>query len=420
MNETPGTDLRLVGFLTPAEIAGNTVVREETCAASGCHEGGGSREISFGPVTFTHRDHGGDSLQVAMSCAGCHIHEIGNDPLVADVGTCALCHIAEQTAGIAGECRLCHSAPEHVAVTSQAVAVPHDGLPYVDGGCVRCHYDVTETTVEVSPLTCGTCHADGDELLATDTIPAQLHTDHTGVGCVSCHVTEGHQIQAMSTAVVLDCAQCHSEIHEVPVTREWPGTSTCNACHAGSHAAEQRMVLGLVDPEQPIPSDKFMSGLSCASCHVAAEGADPAVAVAGSAEGCVGCHRGEYAEVLDWWIEGSADRTSMARAAVDRAQRTLGADVAPLDSASARIDAVRDGGAHHNLLLAHRLLEGVLADVTAAYEASGRSAPAAPSLGREPSMGLCSYCHYRVDEPWLFQDMSGAFHREVMVRGQGR
>ena len=144
------------------------------------------------------------------------------------------------------------------------------------------------------------------------------------------------------------------------------------------------------------------------------------MAVAGSAAGCVGCHRREYSDVLDWWIEGSADRTTMAQSAVDRARRALGADAALLDSASARIQAVQEGGAHHNLRLAHRLLDAAIDDVSAAYEAAGRSAPNPPSLGREPSTGLCSYCHYRVDEPWIFQEMSGAFHREVMVRAQGR
>ena len=44
--------------------------------------------------------------------------------------------------------------------------------------------------------------------------------------------------------------------------------------------------------------------------------------------------------------------------------------------------------------------------------------PAPPALGRSPRQGLCSYCHYRTDEPGLSESMSDAFHREVMEVGR--
>ena len=75
-----------------------------------------------------------------------------------------------------------------------------------------------------------------------------------------------------------------------------------------------------------------------------------------------------------------------------------------LDSAEAKISLVADAGGHHNLLLAHRLLNEAWEGIARAYEGAGRPVPGSPALGREPSMGLCSYCHYRVDDPWVFED----------------
>ena len=67
-----------------------------------------------------------------------------------------------------------------------------------------------------------------------------------------------------------------------------------------------------------------------------------------------------------------------------------------------------------NLHLAHRLLVQASDQINQAYLDATRSPPAPPELGRDPRMGLCSYCHYRLNDPWLFEEMSGDFHREVL------
>jgi hypothetical protein len=184
-------------------------------------------------------------------------------------------------------------------------------------------------------------------------------------------------------------------------------------------------VLGLVpELDAPAPSEKFMAGLTCRSCHAAAPGTGPEAALneasvrRASAPACVSCHRTEYATVLRWWTQGDRARVEATSRFVDAGVRALsgGGDSlnAELEEARRLVALVRDGGGVHNLPLSHRLLQEATDRVSAAYLARGVAMPAAPELGRQPRMGLCSYCHYRSDDPWLFQEMSGEFHEEVL------
>lgn len=393
-------------------------VPRESCVGSGCHEDAGPREVEFRSVSFEHRLHGGDSI-VDMSCAGCHTHDEGHLPLTAGVDPCSLCHLTEQAAGNTGECRLCHTSLEHAGETSQGLQIPHEGLPWLEGGCVRCHYDVTQALVDVSVLTCNQCHADQEATVARG-IGEDLHASHTGVTCLSCHEGDTHRIQAMSSAVSLECAQCHLEVHAVQATETWPSATTCNACHTGTHLPEQELLLGVVAglPE-PHPSAKFLDGLTCRSCHALEPGDDPTIPVTGSAATCQGCHLEEYDQVLEWWEEGSSDRVAMVQAALRRARADLrGVEAAQpqLDSAAVLVETVEAGGPLHNLRLSHQLLVAATDRLNQAWLDARRSPPPPPDLGREPSMGLCSYCHYRVNDPWLFEEMSGAFHRQLIRR----
>lgn len=414
---TLGSETRLAAerLVSADSITVRVPASEARCSNSGCHEDGGPREVSFRSVTFDHRNHGGDTM-VVMSCAGCHGHDRGGQPLTASVDPCSLCHLSEQSAGNAGECRVCHTSLEHAGATSQGISVPHEGLPWVEGGCVRCHYDVTTAPTEVSILACRACHE--DSAVVARGIGEDLHGSHAGVGCTSCHQGEAHRIQAMSTAIALDCGQCHREVHAVTVSSAFPGAGTCNDCHAGTHTAQQRMVLGLLPGVQaPEPSEKFLDGLTCRSCHLAGTRFDAATPVEGTGAACEQCHRSEYRSVLRWWNEGSRDRLRQVRNALGRAEDALGSApqaMVRLDSARVLVSLVEEGGAVHNLHLAHRLLVQASDQINQAYLDATRSPPAPPELGREPRMGLCSYCHYRLNDPWLFEEMSGDFHREVL------
>jgi predicted CXXCH cytochrome family protein len=392
-------------------------VPPQTCTASGCHTEEGPRRVRLGSVEFLHRGHAGDSV-VAMSCAGCHLHESGSEPLRAGVDSCSLCHLSQQSAGLAGECRTCHVQPRHVALASQGAEIPHQGLPWIEGGCIRCHFDVTEPPVEVPLAKCAGCHLDLDRAVARG-IGEDLHGTHTGVSCVNCHEEGTHRIRAMSSAVDLRCVDCHAREHDVQLTGDFPAAATCNDCHGEVHQAQQRLMLGLVEGlAAPAPSEKFMDGLTCGSCHQQSGARDPDLALSGSAESCVGCHRAEYRTILQWWRTGGQVRVARTATFVDggvarlaTADDSLGMALA---EAQAWVTLVREAGALHNLPLAHQLLQEASDRVAAAYRVRGLGMPAPPALGRQPRMGLCTYCHYRPDDPWLFQEMSGSFHRDVL------
>jgi hypothetical protein len=195
--------------------------------------------------SFPHRGHGQKGT-VVTSCAGCHDHHSADEALHVEVGACALCHVAAMSGGKSANCKMCHDRPEHVALTSQSLPIPHGALPWVETGCVRCHYDVAEPLVHVSLDKCASCHAD----LATTTaagIGADLHPTHAGLGCLSCHQEGAHRVRLMSSAVTLVCADCHTESHRLRLPEQFPDAGTCSTCHDTVHQAQQRLLLGLVD-----------------------------------------------------------------------------------------------------------------------------------------------------------------------------
>jgi hypothetical protein len=380
---------------------GMASVPTSTCARSDCHRTDNPARVALSTVEFEHRSHGSTG-EVALGCAGCHAHASGSDDLVADLGSCALCHRDELLGERPRDCERCHVG-DHDATTSQGVTVPHEGLSWTGGDCVRCHYDVSEPESDVSIRRCATCHIDVREVTRA-ALGEDVHPDHSGVPCVRCHTDSGHRIVAMSSAVTLDCSSCHDQaIGRSPT----------------DHAAVQRLFLGLIDSEfDAVPSDKFMDGLTCTSCHIAGAGSGEAAPAPAAA--CVSCHRPEYGTVLAWWKEGVDERLRLTRryvrGAVRRVEPATRSDSVAglLTSAEDLLTQVEEGGGVHNLLLSHRMLEAALRRASSAYEAAGRRPPEPPRLGPEPRRGLCGYCHYRLEEIEFSSAMDPEFHRRAL------
>lgn len=405
----------------PQGERGRATVPAATCLESGCHGDGGPASVSVATVTFEHRDHT-EGSGIDATCAGCHTHAAGDEPLTASVDACALCHMGE-VAGSQGEtCRTCHQAPDHSSLTSQGVVVSHSALPWVEAGCVRCHYDVAEPPTDVAPARCRECHTDL-EALNQAAVGRDLHPIHEGLTCTACHEAGTHHVRAMSTAVELICSDCHREAHDVTLGLESRASAElCATCHEIVHRPQQQLLLGLVPGVPAAPSGKFLAGITCRSCHIptAAATMDPSVPIRGQATACADCHEQEYERVLDWWLDGIEDRlTRTARyvaggmAALGARQDAIGRNVR---EAATLVELVDAAGGQHNLELADRLLRRALDEVRGAYVAAGMQPPAAPELGRVPHAGLCTYCHYGPQEPWNMEAMSDAFHRRVMGR----
>ena len=404
----------------PRGERGRASVPSSSCTAAGCHGDGGPAEVRVATVTFPHRDHAPDG-RVEPTCAGCHTHGEGDEALHASVDACALCHVAEVGGGDVNECRLCHQKPDHSRLTSQGVAVSHSALPHLEVGCVRCHYDVADPPTTVAAGECRQCHEDLESLNAA-AVGRDLHPIHDGLTCTSCHESGTHHVRAMSSAVQLVCSDCHRQAHEVDVEPDgWAATSVCSDCHGTVHQPQQQLLLGVSPSGEVLPSEKFLAGITCRSCHIPPSGAaasvDRATPIRGQAAACAGCHESEYATVLDWWLEGSRDRLASASAYLEAANRALaGVEAADrdLELAAGMVGLVARAGGQHNLELSDRLLRQSVERVQSAYRSAGRAPPPRPDMGRVPHSGLCSYCHYSPSEPWDFEAMSERFHETVL------
>lgn len=389
-----------------------------TCTASGCHEAGGPQEASFPTVTFAHRGHA-DTAAVEMACAGCHRHEEGETSLRAGGDACSLCHADQVTGARPDACRACHGQPMHVPVTNQGVPVPHRDLPWIETGCVRCHYDVGHPTLTVRSARCAACHDEGGRVVE-EGIGRDLHPEHTGVACVSCHEGGGHDIEAMSSSVQLACGSCHPSAHgteglaarsagdgPAPV-----GPGLCTDCHRSTHADAQRLVLGIVPGMEVAPAYKFREGLTCGSCHGA--GTDEPGSSASAAGACADCHLRDYGRIGGWWERGARLRDRRVAAYLERSRGSLAGSadtaVALLGSAGELLRIARDGGVWHNPVLVDRMQREALGRAAEAWRAAGRTPPARPDLGNQVRVGYCAYCHYVPGEPTLDDVPTTGFH----------
>lgn len=402
---------------------GRAMVPEATCTSAGCHGDRGPSEVQFATVTFPHRDHG-EGAPVELTCAACHTHNRGEDPIRASVDACALCHVRQLTGAEPQECRLCHQTPDHSRLTSQGVAVSHSQLPWIEIGCVRCHYDLASPELAVAVQACRECH-DRLENLHERAVGRDLHPLHAGLTCTACHARNIHHMEAMSSAVNLVCADCHLEAHEVELrVGGAPPSAFCSECHMGVHASQQRLLLGIRPDGRTLPAGHFIAGITCRSCHIATErtATQPTIPVRGQGEACAGCHEREYEQVLRWWIDGMNLRVAATSQYVERASRQLteSPDTAQtlVRISHEMVRLVADAGGQHNLELSDRLLREAVSYVQQAYRRSGVAPPAAPDLGRIPHTGLCSYCHYDPREPWNFEAMAEDFHQRVLRLGQ--
>ena len=397
----------------PTGERGRPTVPEASCTSAGCHEAGGPEEVQVATVTFHHRDHG-ETGDIQPTCAGCHTHPSGEAPLEASVDACALCHLTEVTSGEAQECRLCHEEPDHSELTSQGVVVSHSELPWIEVGCVRCHYDVSSAQIEVNGRSCRQCH-DDMEVLNQRAVGRDLHPIHDGITCSSCHASDVHEVRAMSSVVQLACSDCHSRAHDVTVE---PASDLCAACHEGVHSAQQRLILGVRPDSGVTPSAKFLAGITCRSCHIPPEGREPTQPIRGQAESCSGCHPPEYEQVLPGWEEGLRMRLTAVGQYLDRASRQVAStsDSARVLMGQARemVALVREAGGQHNLELSDQLMRDAVDRIQEAYAVAGRQPPSSPDLGRAPHVGLCSYCHYESTQMWNLRDMPEDFHRTVL------
>jgi hypothetical protein len=387
-----------------AADSGRGPVPDAGCTTSGCHPGGGQDSARVRTVAFRHAGHAAGAA-AGIPCASCHTHRPGSARIVTDTTACALCHVKDlaEARGRQPDCRSCHAHPRHTPSTSQGVLISHAQLDDEKVPCTRCHYQVVEgNPAQVD--NCRGCHRDTTVLAVRSADP--LHAGHRTFACASCHAPVRHRVVAMSTSVALACSDCHAPSHLRPIPADTSKTATCSACHPDVHAAQQRLILGLLPGEPTRPSPMFMGGVTCRSCHVAPgqPGPRPGRPLKANEAACTGCHGSQWSGILPRWRRGYQRREAWVTTYLAAAARTLGDSGAPagpraqVRQAQSLLAFLRTAGPLHNLPASDRIMRHALELAARAYRSAGRGVPAIPELGPPVQTGSCMSCHYGIEE----------------------
>jgi hypothetical protein len=388
-----------------AADSGRGPVPDAGCTTEGCHRGGVADTVRLRTVTFRHAGHGGSGA-AAVPCAACHTHRPGSSGIVTDTTSCALCHVKDlaESGGLQPDCRSCHAHPMHQPRTSQGVPIDHAQIDDAHVPCTRCHYQVVEGNPREVDA-CRGCHRD-TTLIAVRGADT-LHAGHRGYDCETCHAPVRHRVVAMSTSVDLNCRDCHQPGHKRPNhPADLVPTARCEGCHQDVHAAEQRLILGLLPGEPIRPSPMFMGGVTCRSCHVTPgqSGPRPGHPLIASEAACTGCHGVQWTGILGRWRRGYDRRAAWVEAYIAAAGRAEGdstrapAARAQLRDAQRLLDFLHSAGPLHNLPASDRIMRHALELAARSYRTAGLPVPTPPVLGPPVQTGSCLSCHYGIEE----------------------
>jgi len=410
-----------------AADSGRGPVPDEGCTSRNCHPGGGPDSARLSLVRFAHRAHP-NGRGGTVACAACHTHAPGSAAMTTDTTACALCHVKDlaESRGRQLFCRLCHADLQHAPTTNQGVPVPHARVDAEHVPCTRCHYQVLEGNAAQADK-CAGCHR--DTVVASLRSADTLHATHPNFRCEACHGPVRHRVAAISTSVELDCLECHRPGHRRPNhPADIVATARCVGCHTDVHAAEQRLILGLLPGEPIRPSPMFMGGVTCRSCHVTPGQPGPRAGrpLVSNEAACTGCHGSQWSGILPRWRRGYQRREAWVGAYVAAAVRAAGdsgrpaAARAQVRQAQSLLAFVRAAGPLHNLPASDRIMRDALDLARRSYRTAGLPAPATPELGPPVQTGNCMSCHYGIEEAGAERDSTSGgrlSHADHLFRG---
>jgi nitrate/TMAO reductase-like tetraheme cytochrome c subunit len=371
-------------------------IEDAACLRSGCHslrkvEGLVTyRPTPGGPaVRFNHTQHLGElRLGKQLRCTSCHSQIVQGDHLAVTPQTCNLCHFkGAQDREAGSDCVACHREPPRT-VSPAGFVVDHPQYVRDLVNCRSCHEQVTDGSGAADEARCWTCHNEPariDEFGSTELVH-RVHIAEHNVECAQCHTPIEHRVVALGQSAELDCAACHSRVHE----------------------EQQRLYAGLGGHGTPSqPSSMFLARVSCQSCHQLPQGiaAHEGVQAAGEAS-CMSCHGVRYANILPSWQHESDRRTRQVESVVASARRAAGSASVrvrgQVDSllglAEENVAFVRRGKGAHNIAYADQLLRASLELTREAVE-SGSLPFRVPAvdLGPPISENACLQCHLGVE-----------------------
>jgi predicted CXXCH cytochrome family protein len=358
---------------------------------------------SFHKVAFDHTPHLTEARRgLNLRCTSCHSQLVQGSHISVTSSTCALCHFKGQVANEGtGRCLTCHDIPERVTTTAGA-AFDHERVRALDLDCRSCHGQVVRGDGGVPRERCLTCHNQA-ERLAEYGNPDLLHRRHVSdhkVDCMNCHLLIEHgrlPPPAAAHAAGETAAGAATQPHLVPA-----GASSCAACHAPGHGAQQNLYAGVGGRGVPgTPSPMYLAGVTCEGCHNPAFAQRPEDAVLpamhtvrASEVSCMSCHGPSYQRIYRGWKRSMDERVDALRRQLDAAAAAMGADPPPAwGDARANFELVQSGRAVHNVNFSLALLEKAHEQMNEARRARGLGGLPLPWPRVAPASASCLSCH---------------------------
>ncbi len=293
-------------------------------------------------------------------------------------------------------CEQCHKPPKPGAALAEAT---FRGLAT---DCAACHKDPHQDTLAAA---CTTCHSDtrwtGKDLLFQHNRDSEypLLGKHRAVACAKCHkpaprLADAHFVDTPSRCadchrdphlgkIKRDCTACHDEkgwkgnalrfthnrdsafkidalhsglscvaCHEKQgdTTRYKPTPTVCQQCHLTAAQSLPGQSAGRIDKPDP-----HLGRATCVQCHAPAVNSPTPDRYART---CQNCHNARYRDLYFDWTKSLADRETRARKRLAGLQR----DNAPRAAALARRIAAAKAVGLHNIQLARKLWDDILAE----------------------------------------------------------
>jgi hypothetical protein len=215
----------------------------------------------------------------------------------------------------------------------------------------------------------------------------RLHMIHIRKGyitCFNCHTTieHGKETVKFSRSIELSCNDCHSAIHD-PVRDMYMGIGA----------------RGVKD----MPSDMYLSKISCTGCHTIEKGIHGKDLEARSWESkkksCVLCHKPGYDKMAEDWKKGMkvftdsvAKITDQYRQVLEERKRPEGL-ISGYENIEYDLRFLKEGRGEHNISYAFQVGKNILISVQQGYKKMGLSPKInTPEYISKPD-GYCMFCH---------------------------
>ncbi len=304
-----------------------------------CHnEDSFSTFIGKGSFNHNRTDFSLNGKHNVIDCFSCHVKtsstsQVFQDKIVAQENECIACHQDPHDNKYEQDCAKCHSEKSFLklkdmdffdhSITDFALEGKHLGVDcrkcHIERfstaidftSCNNCHTDYHNREFEKNSITpdCNECHSlqeafDYTSYTITDhqATSFPLEGAHVATPCFACHVDEADNRWTFAN-LGDDCIECHTNIHEGFLPKEYIPQNDCASCHGN----ESWDLISFDHNTTDWPLTGNHLAISCSACHF--ELSDNKAIISQNFSNletsCVSCHENTHDDLFA--IEGVTD-----------------------------------------------------------------------------------------------------------------